>query len=132
MSQMNTILRLMREPFLRPKPTGCVCPWCAGVPNPRPNIDHLRHFVCDNMPSEDGGLMKERSAYNFLRDLLEGTLLYDLLFEVGRYTDGNTLKDEARRIINRGSGLCLNCWQQSVPGSGIHEDGKCQMPSEDE
>lgn len=60
----------------------------------------------------------EQSAYNFLRGLLERAIWSDSAIEIGGYKNGKKLKEEARRIIDWGSGLCLDCMS-------CHEDGKC-------
>ena len=59
--------------------------------------------------------LSDRSAYNFLRDLLNGADWYPTAIE---HEFGSDLQAEARRIINHGSGLCLGCL-------GHHEDGQC-------
>ncbi len=73
--------------------------------------------------------MKTRSAYNFLRDLLNGADWYGTVIEL-EWESGRELEDEARRIIDRGSGVCLRYLEHGHPNDGYHEDGKCPWQEE--
>ncbi len=70
--------------------------------------------------------MKTRSAYNFIRDLLKDADWYGTAIEM-RQAFGSDLEEEARRIIDRGSGMCTRCFGDRHPNGGYHEDGKCPL-----